>query len=137
MHEALHQACQRLAIATSYHDVWGHRIDVPPATLAALLAQFGMGAHAPNDEAAWHAEVLAFDAARSRRVLPPVTVAPAVFVQQRPAQRGRCGQRQPHGHGQLISLGRRHRDRRQHAAAASGIEGKNLGVPGGFVVGRV
>ncbi|WP_225784191.1 malto-oligosyltrehalose synthase [Xenophilus sp. Marseille-Q4582] len=72
MHEALHRACARMGLATAYDDVWGRRIEVKPAHLAALLAQFGMGAHAPGDEAAWAAEVRAFDEAQARRALPPV-----------------------------------------------------------------
>lgn len=77
MHEALHRACERLGIATFHHDVWGQRVDVPAQSLAALLAEFGMGAHAPEDEAAWQAEVQAFDLARWRRALPPVVLVAA------------------------------------------------------------
>ncbi|MDA7415173.1 malto-oligosyltrehalose synthase [Xenophilus arseniciresistens] len=77
MHEALHRACERLGIATFHHDVWGHRVDVAPQSLAALLAHFGMGAHAPDDEAAWQAEVQALDTRRWRRALPPVVLAAA------------------------------------------------------------
>ncbi|RYY52414.1 MAG: hypothetical protein EOO24_65245, partial [Comamonadaceae bacterium] len=77
MHDALHRAAARMAFGTSYHDVWGQHVHVAPHTLAALLAQFGMGVHAPDDDAAWDGEVRALDEAQWRQAVPPVALAQA------------------------------------------------------------
>jgi len=77
MHEALLRACARAGLARDYHDVFGHRIEVAPAQLAALLHQFGWGAHAPGDGAAWHRETEQREDAAWRRALPPVQVVAA------------------------------------------------------------
>jgi (1->4)-alpha-D-glucan 1-alpha-D-glucosylmutase len=77
MLEALHRACLRAGIATYYHDVWGRRVEVAPARLAALLAEFGFGSHAPDDAPAWEAELAAREAAQWRRALPPVQLVQA------------------------------------------------------------
>ena len=78
MLEALHRACLRAGIATNYHDVWGRRVEVAPAQLAALLAEFGFGSHAPDDAPAWEAELAAREAAQWRRALPPVQLVQAL-----------------------------------------------------------
>ena len=77
MLEALHRACLRAGIATNYHDVWGRRVEVAPAQLAALLAEFGFGSHAPDDAPAWEAELAAREVAQWRRALPPVQLVQA------------------------------------------------------------
>jgi len=77
MHEALLRACARAGLARDYHDVFGHRVEVPPAQLAALLHQFGWGAHAPDDAGAWHREIEQREDAAWRRALQPVQVVAA------------------------------------------------------------
>lgn len=62
---ALAALCAHFGIAPSYHDIWGAQHPVPPASLEALLAEFGVRADPPQP---------ALDAARHeawRRPLPP------------------------------------------------------------------
>ena len=62
--------CERAGIALDYHDIWGHRHEVPDSGLEALLAEFGRSAH--------DAEALA-EAERNdwRQPLPPVVALTA------------------------------------------------------------
>jgi len=79
--EPLAQLAQRYGIARSFHDVWGEARDAAPATLVALLGAMGVAA---ADDAQVQAAHVAHDAARWRRLLPPVVVqvddAPAIRV---------------------------------------------------------
>jgi len=77
MHDGLRRACEHAGIATHYHDVWGTYIEVPPPQLAALLGQFGIGPHAPEDDAAWDDALTRREDAAWRRALPPVQLAAA------------------------------------------------------------
>ncbi len=61
---ALARLCAGCGIATEYHDIWGELHAVEPATLVALLAQFGIDVSAP------HAAVAA-------QPLPPATALAA------------------------------------------------------------
>lgn len=65
-HEALQRLCAHFGIATDYHDIFGHRHEVTPANLRALLGSFGVDTAAPLGPS--------LDAAHRRlwgRVLPP------------------------------------------------------------------
>ncbi|WP_295537916.1 malto-oligosyltrehalose synthase [uncultured Pseudacidovorax sp.] len=77
MLDALYRACARSGLATRYHDVWGREVTVEPRHLASLLAELGMGRHAPEDGAAWQAEIDRLDDAEWREPLPPVLLAQA------------------------------------------------------------
>jgi malto-oligosyltrehalose synthase/4-alpha-glucanotransferase len=68
---ALKDLARLQGIAPDYHDIWGKRHDVPHATLAALLAEFGVDAATPqavDDALREHAR------GRWREILPPVLV---------------------------------------------------------------
>ncbi len=67
---ALVRWCERIGIALDYHDIWGHRHEVPDSGLQALLAEFGIA----NPDAAALAEA---ERADWRRPLPAVVALTA------------------------------------------------------------
>ncbi len=93
----LDRLCAHYHIASEYQDIWGRRREVSRETRRALLA--GMGVPA-GDDAALEQALAAAEAARWRRLLPPVRVAwedeapltvvlglPATHLEQRHAWR--------------------------------------------------
>jgi (1->4)-alpha-D-glucan 1-alpha-D-glucosylmutase len=68
---ALERLAERHGIALEYHDIWGERHRVSPASLAAILGAMGVGA---GDGRAAEAALRAEDERAWLRLLPPVVV---------------------------------------------------------------
>ncbi|RZI73983.1 MAG: malto-oligosyltrehalose synthase, partial [Variovorax sp.] len=66
MDEALQRLCAHFGIATDYHDIFGHRHVIAPASLRALLGSFDVDATEPLAQS-----LAVADRARWSRVLPP------------------------------------------------------------------
>jgi (1->4)-alpha-D-glucan 1-alpha-D-glucosylmutase len=71
---ALERLCERLGVATAYHDIWGHRHAAPDASLLAFLKAFGVDAGSRDAIAA--ADRAADDAA-ARAGAPPAAALQA------------------------------------------------------------
>ncbi len=65
----LAQLCAVYGIASAYNDIWGNRIEIPPATLVALLAEFDIDVSTPENIATALRET---QSAAWREVLPVV-----------------------------------------------------------------
>ena len=65
-HETLQRLCAHFGIATDYHDIFGHRHVIAPASLRTLLGSFGVDTGAPLAQALDNAQHALW-----RRALPP------------------------------------------------------------------